>query len=280
MAWNEATVTKTGLALLEKSVLGGSIEITSAIAGENTAPAEALKEMTDIEQPKHEMEIVGVRRAEYGISVDLRLHNIGLMSGYRLRLIGLFARIKDSGEKSILLAVIQDSEGEEIPAQEDNPEYLLEYGFVIPISSEANFTAVLKPSIFATKEDIKNHGHASFAGADEYLDGKSGFVPAPSAGEQEKFLKADGSWQYVSEAHAFAERIRDKSKPDYGFKHSGRLTLAIETADYTGRSEIVLVCRDNTLLDAENMTENAESARHGDLIAEGEQLERTPNTPT
>lgn len=35
-------------------------------------------------------------------------------------------------------------------------------------------------------------------GATEDADGKTGLVPAPKAGEQEKFLRGDGTWQDVA----------------------------------------------------------------------------------
>ena len=43
-----------------------------------------------------------------------------------------------------------------------------------------------------------NHTHDSFTGATSSSDGTSGFVPAPSLGEQDKFLRGDGTWATVS----------------------------------------------------------------------------------
>lgn len=270
MAWNEAAVTNSGLELIEKSVFGGKTEIISVVGGERTVPAEALAEMKNILLPRHDMEITGIERLDYGVKVRVRLHNIGVRASYRLRQIGLFAKLEGSGGEPVLLAVIQDGEGEEIPAEADNPEYLLEFNFVIPISNEANITAVLKSDIFATLDDIYNHTHPAMIGATEYLAGISGFVPEPMAGEQEKFLRADGTWQYVPKVHSFSERIRDKTKPDYGFEGSGEFKLILNTGEYTGNAEIAVVHGDNSLLDAENMTRNAETARHGDFIVKGE----------
>ena len=270
MAWNEATVTDSGTELLRRSVFGKSTEITSAVGGERTVPEESLAGLANILLPRRSMEITGISGEENGVIVKVRLHNIGVRTGYRLRQIGLFARIEGSGEEPVLLAVIQDRVGEEIPSEADNPEYLLEFNFVIPISNEANITAVLKSNIFATMDDIRNHGHPDMTGADEYLDGKSGFVPQPLAGEQEKFLRADGSWQYVLEAHSFAERIRDKSKTDYGYKGDGRFRLMLDTSDYTGTAEVTIISEDGTLLDADNITQNADTAVHGDFILKGE----------
>ena len=43
-----------------------------------------------------------------------------------------------------------------------------------------------------------NHTHDSFTGATSSSDGTSGFVPAPSLGDQSKFLRGDGTWVTVS----------------------------------------------------------------------------------
>lgn len=270
MAWNEAAVTNMGTELLEKSIFGGSVEITSAVGGERTVQNGVLAEMKNILLPRHDMEITGIKRIGYGITVGVRLHNTGVRTAYRLRQIGLLARIENSGGEPVLLAVIQDKEGEEIPAESDNPEYLLEFNFVIPISNEANITAVLRSDIFATLDDLKNHTHPDMTGATEYLDGKSGFVPKPMAGEREKFLRADGTWRYVPKVHPFAERIRDTGKPDYGFVGSGAWRLLLEADDYTGAKEIAFVRQDNSLLDANNVTQNEEKAKHGEFIVKGE----------
>lgn len=39
---------------------------------------------------------------------------------------------------------------------------------------------------------------SAFSGASSTVDGAKGLVPTPKAGEQDKFLGADGTWKTVS----------------------------------------------------------------------------------
>ena len=60
------------------------------------------------------------------------------------------------------------------------------------IVKEVNITAA---SIGAAES---SHGHSAFKGATGTVAGGTGFVPAPAIGEQDKFLRGDGTWQPIS----------------------------------------------------------------------------------
>ena len=160
MAWNEAVVTNDGLELLAKCVLGESVEITSAAGGETVSPAVSLMAIKEIAEPKHDLNIAKTERIKNGITVNVRTQNNGLSEGYWLKQIGLFARLKGSEAAPVLLAVIQDKDGEFVPKEEENPEYLLEYDFVIPINNAENISVSVSPNTFATLEDVEEmSGH-------------------------------------------------------------------------------------------------------------------------
>ena len=160
MAWNEAVVTNDGLELLAKCVLGESVEITSAAGGETVSPAVSLMAIKEIAEPKHDLNIAKTERIKNGITVNVRTQNNGLAEGYWLRQIGLFARLEGSEAAPVLLAVIQDKDGEFVPKEEENPEYLLEYDFVIPINNAENISVSVSPNTFATLEDVEEmSGH-------------------------------------------------------------------------------------------------------------------------
>ena len=154
MAWNEAVVTNDGLELLAKCILGNSIEITSAAGGENTSPTVSLLAMKEIKAPTHELHVAKVEQKKNGVTVNVRVQNDGVLQGYFLRQIGIFARLSGSDETSVLLAVIQDKDGEEVPTEEENPEYLLEYDFVIPVDNGEIITVKITPNTFATLDDF------------------------------------------------------------------------------------------------------------------------------
>ena len=51
---------------------------------------------------------------------------------------------------------------------------------------------------YAKKSDLANVKVNTMVGATESADGKSGLVPTPPAGAQDKFLRGDGTWQEVN----------------------------------------------------------------------------------
>ena len=155
MAWNEAVVTNSGLELLTKCVMGGSVEITSAVGGESVAPTVSLLAVKEIAAPNHLLHMAKIDRLENGVRVNVRAQNTGLSEGYRLRQIGIFAKIAGSDDEPVLLALIQDKDGEEIPTEEENPEYLLEYDFVIPLGNAENISVSVTPNTFAALDDLE-----------------------------------------------------------------------------------------------------------------------------
>lgn len=158
MAWNEAVVTNYGLDLLSECILaGGSIEITSAVGGESYSPAVSLMAVKEIAAPNHNLQVAKTEKNKNSVTVNVRVQNNGLAEAYTIRQIGIFARIKDSGSAPVLLALIQDKEGENVPAEEENPEFLLEYDFVIPVDNGENISVSVTPNTFATLEDLSEH---------------------------------------------------------------------------------------------------------------------------
>lgn len=155
MAWNEAVVTNSGLELLTRCVMGRSVEITSAVGGESVSPTVLLLAVKEIAGANHLLQVAKIDRLENGVRVNVRAQNSGLSEGYRLRQIGIFAKIAGSDDEPVLLALIQDKDGEEIPTEEENPEYLLEYDFVIPLGNAENISVSVTPNTFAALDDLE-----------------------------------------------------------------------------------------------------------------------------
>ncbi|MBD5115780.1 MAG: hypothetical protein HDT46_11425 [Ruminococcaceae bacterium] len=70
--------------------------------------------------------------------------------------------------------------------------------------------------MYAEQAEAMLFGDNVMIGATEETDGVKGFVPKPCAGDQEKFLKGDGTWQDISLIHVIASRTRKANKTDYG----------------------------------------------------------------
>ena len=251
MAWNEAVVTNGGMNLLAKSFVDKKVVITRGVGGENCSDVASLLSMENIKEPCHELNLSGIENNEGKIVVNLMVQNNGLETEYTLKQIGLFAKLED-GSEEILFAVIQDKAGEIIPNEVDNPEFLTEFGFVIPVGNTENVKVQLNPNIFSTIEYVKTVRHEIETNAAELLN----------------MLKEE-IVVYLNkkpDCHVFAQRLRDKSKPDYGFVGSGEYGLTIETGEYTGMAEVAIIREDNTLLDAKNITRNTISAPEGTFI--------------
>ena len=168
MAWNEAVVTSAGLELLARSMTGGNVVITRAVGGESVSAALSLMALKSIKEPCHELNLFRIENEGGRIVVNLRVQNKGLSEEYVLRQIGLFARL-EGDESDVLFAVIQDSVGEVIPKESDNPEFLTEFDFVIPVSNSEKIQVEITPDTFVTAEDLAEvekelQGHISDKG--------------------------------------------------------------------------------------------------------------------
>lgn len=155
MAWNEAVVTNAGMNLLSESLLSGNVVITKTVGGESCCESTALLAQTEIIGPKHVLNIAKIDISDSKITVNIKVQNQELEESYILRQIGLFAKL-DTSDNEILFAIIQDKNGEIIPTESENPEFLVEFDFVMPVSNTDNINIVVTPNTFATVEDINN----------------------------------------------------------------------------------------------------------------------------
>lgn len=153
MAWNEAVVTNSGLNLLADGLSQGKIIITSAVGGEEYTDTTGLLAMTEIKGIVRNLNIAKIETEDGKITVNIRVQNAELSEGYKLRQIGIFATFEDKANK-VLFAIIQDKEGETIPSYKENPEFLVEFDFVIPVSNAEKIEVEITPNTFATAEDF------------------------------------------------------------------------------------------------------------------------------
>ena len=60
------------------------------------------------------------------------------------------------------------------------------------------YSSVNKPTPTEIGAAASSHGHSAFKGATVSAAGGTGFVPAPGTGENNKYLRGDGTWQPIS----------------------------------------------------------------------------------
>ena len=251
--WESCTVTRAGAQLLMKMQ---ALEIYAARYGTQTVDEEELKFLEEVSEPGGVMSIVELKPYDWGFEIVIRMDNSKLDEETVVKQMGFFARIKGSDEEGILFAVAQDETGDRVPTPEDMPNFNLEFTIAVAADTSADISIVIDPTSTATvgyvatvRHEIEIHIH-----------------------EQLNELKEEVTINLNKkpDVHVIAERIRDKTKPYYGFVGSGEFKLRLNTGEYTGAAEIAIVREDNTLLDAKNMTRNAETAKQGDLIVKGE----------
>lgn len=247
--WSSCTVTRAGAQLLMKMQ---EVEIYAARYGTETADSEELKFQTDVSEPGGVMSIADIKRYDWGFEIVIRMDNSRLDEEITVKQVGFFARIKGGEEEGILFAVAQDEIGDRVPTPEDMPNFNLEFTIAAAADSGADISIVVDPTTTATVgyvETVRNEIEINIT-------------------ERIYELKEEIT-VYLNkkpDCHVFAQRLRDKSKPDYGFVGSGEYGLTIETGEYTGTAEVAIIREDNTLLDAKNITRNTISAPEGTFI--------------
>ncbi len=154
-----------------------------------------------------------------------------------MKQIGIFART--DSESEVLLAIMQDEIGEEIPPYAEFPDFLIEFNAVLVIARTNNITVMTDSGAVATRADLESHNSDETAHSELFARLKRRVV---------------------------ATRLRDPSKPDYGVGGGGDSTgVALITADYTGNAEVTVVLGGKEY-DGKNISRDAENAPNGTFI--------------
>ena len=244
MAWSSAELTDSGLELLSKLINGGKLTVTRAVVGSGTVAADELYAQTELTAPINApVSIAGSKELpeNSGRTIFVQIRNVGVTEAARMRQIGIFAKTDSEGE--VLLAIMQDDIGEEIPPYAEFPDFLIEFNAVLVIARTNNITVMTDSGAVATRADLEHHN------TDE-------------AAHTKLFERL--------KRHVVAARLRDLSKPDYGAGGGGDTTgAALITADYTGTAEVTIVMNGKEY-DGKNISRDAENASNGTLIIKEE----------
>lgn len=153
MSWNKSTVTDSGVVLLNESLAGHTLTITSAVGGAGTLDDEALKAATDVVDKKQTFNLLGIEDFEQGKRIGIQITNKGILESYILHQIGVRARLEYQEEESLLF-ILQDDRGIEVPAEVDNPGFLFEVYAFIAVSNNANITISTTSGAIASVEYV------------------------------------------------------------------------------------------------------------------------------
>ena len=153
MSWNHAAVTNAGVALLNESLAGHILTITSAVGGAGTLEDQELASAVDVVDQKQIFSLMGLEDLEQGKQVGIQISNKGVSESYILHQIGVKARLEYEEEETLLF-LLQDDRGVEIPAEAENPDFFFEVYATIAISNKANITINVNPHVVASVEYV------------------------------------------------------------------------------------------------------------------------------
>ncbi len=156
MAWNSAELTDCGLKLLSGMLNGGKLTITKALVGSGTVNTEELRKQTELTAPINAtVSVAGAKEipGKNGRTILVQIINSSVTETVRMRQVGIFAKT-DSAEE-VLLAIMQDDIGEEIPPYAEFPDFLIEFNFVLVISRTNNITVMTDSSAVVTRAEFE-----------------------------------------------------------------------------------------------------------------------------
>lgn len=151
MAWNDAVVTNSGLALLSEVLSGNTLTISAAGAGGGTVEAAALMAQTTLTQSLSDVTVLIAATSDLkqgtGKEIKLQIRNTGLTTAARMKQIGLFAYT--DGEP-VLFAIMQDETGENIPTESEYPDFMIEFTAAVALSQTDGITVEISGSAVVT----------------------------------------------------------------------------------------------------------------------------------
>lgn len=147
MAW-DGKVTNVGLSLLEQWGTGSqTLHIDKATIGTGTVPTASLIASTTVAGEIGETPITGSSVVTGGIQYQVQVQP--QTAAYTLHQIGVWGHLGDSGTAT-LIAVFQEEDGINIPADADEPGYALTVYCTVAMSNTGSITINLSGGAYAT----------------------------------------------------------------------------------------------------------------------------------
>ena len=168
MSWEKSSYTTAGAALLSESLSGGALTITRAVSGTGIFETDLSAETT-VSGETHELTILAIDTVKDGEETarKVSIQITGAESTYIMHQIGVYGRLNDDAE--VLLFIMQDERGIEVPASSVNADFEIEIAALIAISNKAKIEIALSPQMQAlmklVKAEIEKHNAAADAHA-------------------------------------------------------------------------------------------------------------------
>lgn len=150
MGWTKSVVTSNGVELLNESLAGHTLTITSAAAGAGVLQTpEELMQAATVTDKRQNLKLLGIEDCDGGKKVKIQITNQGVTEKYYLHQVGVYAKLNYQDTESLLF-IMQDDRGVEIPTPEENADFLFEMYAIIAISNDANIRVNMSNSAVVT----------------------------------------------------------------------------------------------------------------------------------
>lgn len=154
MAWSESAVTTAGAALLTASVSGALLTITSAAGGTGTEAVEDLPSMTELTNQVQAFTVKSIEDVSEGKKIKFLISNAGIEEAYTMQQVGVWAKLQNDEDETLLM-VIQDSNGLEVPSEDDVQDFAIEMFVILKISSTANIDITVDSTALVSVADFE-----------------------------------------------------------------------------------------------------------------------------
>lgn len=226
--WKDAAVTNAGVELLNEWMAGRRLTITSAYGGTGTVDASLLAGQTGLANQKQKLSLMGQEEGSAGVVVQVQVNNTGVTEEYELNQVAVYAaldRDKNPDSEEVLLFLMQDEKGADIPA-EDDEFFVLELYCAIGITNNGRFAVTVDNTglvsltrmqeavagaVAAHSADLGAHAEAIKATVQSMVESGELAAGGSRAAPVEITIPADG-WTDVGGAEDEADGETDSSE--------------------------------------------------------------------
>lgn len=211
-------ITRAGLDMIAQSQAGGTLIFTKGKLGDGQIGDQSIPDLTDLINAKMSVELSSVTaKTEGHVEVRFIVDNTDLDVGFFVREVGIFAKVNEEGEEK-LYGYANAGNYTNYLADKTVPidSIITKIDLAVGNASNIAFTTD-KSVVYVTLEDLEEainahnidedaheaafnkhnadpNAHADFIGATSSAAGKRGMVPAPAKGNNNRYLKSDGTW--------------------------------------------------------------------------------------
>ena len=170
--WENAVITKQGLALQAKLIAGNTLTITRAVVGSGSVSPTLLQDQVAVSDPQQTITAFSsiTYPATGKAAVTMQLTNDDLTAGYTAMQIGFYATDPDNGEILYFIAQANEGTGTVIPAPSEMTDYTAEFTFYFQYGQADNVTVTVDPAAAVTTDAMETYVNNAITVLQEQID--------------------------------------------------------------------------------------------------------------